>query len=110
VTDGVRPGEWEADSGPVKARDGAQATEGPMSLRGAMRLVVDGWQQPEHRRPDEPLAPIRSGAWADWARAATAGPAVEGDLGEACVTEDGRPGRIVAAHDGIRLVRVCEPT
>ena len=81
-----------------------------MSLFGAMRLVIDGWRQPEHRRPDEPLPSIRSGAWADWARAGTAGPAVEGDLGEACVTEDGRRGRIVAAHDGSRFIHVCERT
>jgi hypothetical protein len=80
-----------------------------MSLFGAMRLVIEGWREPELRRPDEPFPAIRSGAWADWARAGTPGPAIDHDLGAPCLTSDGRPGRVVAAHDGAAFIRVCEP-
>ncbi|MCU0505003.1 MAG: hypothetical protein MUE82_04375 [Chloroflexi bacterium] len=81
-----------------------------MSLFGAVRIAIEGWGAPKVRRPDEPLRAIRSGAWADWARAGTAGPAVEGPVGAACVTRDSRPGRIVTAHDGSTFIHVCEPT
>jgi len=80
-----------------------------MSLFGAMRIAIDGWRQPETGRPDEPLVAVRSGAWAAWARGGTTDPAIDAAPGAACVTSDGRPGRVVAAPGGDTPRLVCEP-
>jgi len=97
-----------------------------MSFYGGMRLVLLGWMKPAAEPLDEPLAPIRPGAWAEWARAST--PAtdevrtgwaewarastfenvVDAEIGESCLTTDGRTGRVVATFDGTRWVPVCE--
>ena len=80
-----------------------------MSVFGAVRLAIAGWRQPETRRPDEPLAAIRSGVWAAWALGGRTDPAIDAAPGAACVTSDGRPGRVVAAPGGDASLRVCEP-
>jgi hypothetical protein len=80
-----------------------------MSLFGAMRMAVVGWTRPLSSRAEEPLAPIRPGAWKDWARSGVSAWAVDGEVGAPCRTADGRAGRVVNAHDGERWVRACEP-
>jgi hypothetical protein len=92
-----------------RRRRATGATRGSeVSFYGGMRLVLLGWTKPAAEPFDEPLAPIRPGAWAEWARASTFENVVDADLGESCLTADGRTGRIVAAFDGTRWVPVCE--
>ena len=78
-----------------------------MSFFGALRLLIVGWDPGSPTPPQEPLAEIPPGAAAAWA---------EGDRrrvltglapGDACVTPDGKPGRVVALVEGSLVTLVC---
>jgi hypothetical protein len=82
-----------------------------MSLYGAMRLYIHARTTSEAAgrsvEPDVDAQPVRPGAWAEWAREQEAGMADE-RTGAACVTPDGRIGRLVHRFDGARWVEECE--
>jgi hypothetical protein len=79
-----------------------------MSFYGGVRVVLLGWKKSAAEPFGAPLDPIRPGAWAEWARASTFQNVVDAELGESCLTADGRTGRVVAVFDGTSWVAVCD--
>ena len=85
-----------------------------MSFFGGIRLIVDGWARPAPEPVDGSLAPIRPGAWAEWAqaaapatdevraawaeweRASTFAEVFDGEPGDTGPLTDGRWGRVAA--------------
>jgi hypothetical protein len=78
-----------------------------MSLYGAVRLLIVGWDRASSTPQEVPLAEIPPGAAAAWAdgehRRALTGLAP----GDACVTPDGRPGRVVELVEGPLVTLIC---
>jgi hypothetical protein len=79
----------------------AAARSIPMSLFGAVRLLLVAWAAPRPARVGSgSLPPIRAGAWAAW----RPGPAVVEDI---VTTEGARFVEIAAPCDGIHVVTMA---
>ena len=80
-----------------------------MNLFAAARLYLLGRGTDRSGRSiDGELPPIRPEAWSAWARADRAVEPLDIGLGEACLTRDGRVGRVAAVFQGETWVHVCE--
>ncbi len=58
---------------------------------------------------DESLPEVEPGAFAAWAKAASAREAGRAAAGDVCTTPDGRTGHVVEILDGGHRVLVCQP-
>ncbi len=83
-----------------------------MSFHGAIRLLVMGWKRDGDAAAHGEIPESRPGAFAAWAGSepdpVTSGAAASDAPGDACLTADGRPGRLVEEVNGGRLALVCE--